>query len=89
MRDSMLAEIYRMFWKSEDFEIDFSEDWKYVYERLQEDRTSELSDGIIAMCYDYLINWKTGREEWLKSHPYPPPGRKIVKQLRKKSDLTS
>ena len=69
MSDTRLAEIYKMLWLSEDFEADFSEDWNYVYKHLGRDKQSELNEGIIDMCYEYLINWKTEREEWLKSHP--------------------
>lgn len=65
----ILARLYKALWQSEDFEIDFSEDWRYVYERLQNNEEDKLTDGILNMCLDYLINWDTKREQWVASHP--------------------
>ena len=56
--EEMLMKLYWKLWTSADFENDFQEDWRAVYERLQAGDHYSIPPQVVEMCFQYLTDWE-------------------------------
>lgn len=56
--EEMLMKLYWKLWVSADFENDFQEEWRAVYERLQAGDHYSIPPQVVEMCFQYLTDWE-------------------------------
>lgn len=56
-RELWLKTLYWALWHSAEFESDFQRDWSAIWQLLKEGREDQLSDTIILMLKEYMLDW--------------------------------